>query len=79
MKSILFLFLLLILFREIMNRIRNTITSTNVLVRVAHASRVSGEAVSGSRTFCCGFNDTKRLFPRDAETSTRDARATRSR
>jgi hypothetical protein len=46
------------------------ITSTNLLVRVAHASRVSGEAVSGSRTLCYGFNDTKRLFPRDAETST---------
>jgi uncharacterized membrane protein (UPF0136 family) len=55
-----------------------TITSTNLLVWVAHASRVSGEAVSGSRTFCCGFNDTKRLFPRDSETSTRDARATRN-
>jgi uncharacterized membrane protein (UPF0136 family) len=43
-----------------------TITSMNLLVRVVHASRVSGEAVSGSRTFCYGFNDTKRLFPRDA-------------
>lgn len=51
-----------------------TITSMNLLVRVVHASRVSGEAVSGSRTFCYGFNDTKRLFPRDAETSARDAR-----
>ena len=50
----------------------------NLLVRVAHASRVSGEAVSGSRTFCYGFNDTKRLFPRDAETSARDARSTRN-
>jgi hypothetical protein len=55
-----------------------TITSMNLLVRVAHASRVSGEPVSGSRTFCYGFNDTKRLFPRDAETSARDTRATRN-
>ena len=53
-------------------------TNRNFLVRVAHASRVSGEPVSDSRTFCYGFNDTKRLFPRDAETSARDARATRN-
>jgi uncharacterized membrane protein (UPF0136 family) len=57
-------------------RITNGNTIKKILVRVAHASRVSGEAVSGSRTFCCGCNHAKTLFRRDAETSTRDARAT---
>ena len=51
----------------------------NLPVRVAHASRVSGEGVLAIANFCCGFNDTKSLFRRDAETNTRDACATRSR
>ena len=65
------------LYRRDTNRIRNTIM--NLLVRVAHASRVSGEGVLAIANFCCGFNDTKSLFRRDAETNTRDACATRSR
>lgn len=61
------------------NRITNT--NTNILVRVAHASRVSGEGVLAIAKFCCGFNDKKSLFLRDAESPSRTgiACATRSR
>jgi len=56
----------------------------SVSLGVAHASRVLASASSRSRTFpldshlCCGSDSKKRLFRRDAETSTRDACATQS-
>src|ERR1700745_1569418 len=46
---------ILFLYRSDTNRIRNTIM--NLPVRVAHASRVSGEGVLAIANFCCGFND----------------------
>jgi hypothetical protein len=52
------------------------------VIRVAHASRVLANASSRSRTFRGAFLaeqtlHKERLFRRDAETSTRDACATR--